>query len=240
MSEMSVAFLKVHAGFLALTFLIPACSDRADRPVPAMERASVANASADSSAKKLWLIAPSGDTADINANTSPADLVRRFGEANLRAAEINIGEGVTMRGDVLFPDDSIRRVEIVWIDVKSRARPARLQLSGSRSLWAIAPGISLGTSLTEIERYNGGPVTLTGFGWDFGGVITNFRGGRLVHLKGRTPNVFLQLHPSVHADDRAQQLRASVQGDHEFGSEIAAMQSLNPRVHLIIISYEAR
>jgi len=156
MSEMSVAFLKVHAGFLALTFLIPACSDRADRPVPAMERASVANASADSSAKRLWLIAPSGDTADVNANTSPADLVRRFGEANLRAAEINIGEGVTMRGDVLFPDDSIRRVEIVWIDVKSRARPARLQLSGSRSLWTIAPGISLGTSLTEIERYNRG------------------------------------------------------------------------------------
>jgi len=145
-----------------------------------------------------------------------------------------------MRGDVLFPDDSIRRVEIVWIDVKSRARPARLQLSGSRSLWTIAPGISLGTSLREIERYNGGPVTLTGFGWDFGGVITNFRGGRLVHLKGRTPNVFLQLHPSVHPDDRAQQLRASVQGDHEFGSEIAAMQSLNPRVHQIIISYEAR
>ncbi len=124
--------------------------------------------------------------------------------------------------------------------MKSTARPARFQVSGRKSLWTIAPGISLGTSLRDVERFNSGPLTLTGFGWDYGGVITGFRGGRLQHLKGKTRDVFLQLHPDPVTTASSDRLPASVQGDREFGSEIAPMQRLNPRVHQMKISYEIR
>jgi len=236
---------KSRRSAMSIVALLTACSGDAPPSASAgggggREAAPTTFPGADSTARRLWLTPSSGRIADIDAGTTRADLVRRFGEANLRAGDISIGEGVTMAGTVLFPDDSVRRIEIVWVDVKSRARPARLQLSGNRSLWTVAPGISLGSSLREIEGFNGGPVTLTGFGWDFGGVITGLRGGRLQHLKGGQPNVFLRLNPSVGTDAEYEKLRLSVQGDREFGSEIAAMQRLNPRLHEIVISYEPR
>jgi len=247
---------------LVLSALLGGCSGQSEQPLPVnraqrtVVRENPARATADRSVENakaasgveavastdgaMWLVPPAGRAADIDGNTTRADLVRRFGHSSLRSAEINIGEGMTMTGSILFPDDSLRRIEIVWVDVKSTARPARLQVSGRKSLWTIAPGISLGTSLTEVERFNGGPLTLTGFDWDYGGVITGFRGGRLQYLKGKTPDVFLQLHPDPATSASSDQLRASVQGDREFGSEIAAMQRLNPRVHQMNISYEIR
>ncbi|MDQ3242554.1 MAG: hypothetical protein M3Q09_02355 [Gemmatimonadota bacterium] len=51
----------------------------------------------------MWLVPPAGEAADIDGNTTRAHLVRRFGNANLRSAEINVGEGMTIRAVYSFP-----------------------------------------------------------------------------------------------------------------------------------------
>jgi len=55
--------------------------------------------------------------------------------------DVERGEGETAPG----------RVEIIWKDTVARAQPARLAWRGSKSRWQLPGGISLGSSLREIE-----------------------------------------------------------------------------------------
>jgi hypothetical protein len=185
-----------------------------------------------------WLIAPVGGRAEIGAGTSLTDLVRLFGAANVREGKIHLGEGDYADGTLLYSHDPVRRVEIVWKD-ESRHAPATLRVRGKKSMWGIAPGISVGTSLKDIERFNGCPFTLAGFGWDYSGTITNWNGGRLASLRTGLPHAFIRLEPSSGADTSLAADYGDVLGDHDFSSRRGAMQRLNPRVYEFIVSFEA-
>jgi len=186
---------------------------------------------------RRWLIAPSGTSAEIDANTSVADLEKRFGSDNVRKAQVNLGEGEMADGTIVYPDAPVRRVEVVWKD-ESRHGPASVRLAGARSDWGIAPGISLGTSLKEIERLNGGAFTLTGFAYDYSGTIIDWKGGRLSWLGGGIPHTFIRLQPGSQTDAAGRSDEASVLGDRTFSSALPAMQRLNPRVYALVVSYE--
>ena len=126
-----------------------------------------------------WQITPGRVAGPMTARTSEADLAKHFGAATVKPTRVELGEGESTPGTVLFPDDSSKRAQIVWHDTISRSGPSRLILRGSRSQWTVGPGITLGTSLKELERINGRPFTLAGFGWDYAGVITEWGGGTL-------------------------------------------------------------
>src|SRR3712207_2921892 len=55
---------------------------------------------------------PGGRGSAITAATTEADLVQRFGAANVRGGEIDIAEGDVGEGATVFPDDSTRRMEV--------------------------------------------------------------------------------------------------------------------------------
>src|SRR5207302_3737363 len=116
----------------------------------------------------------------------------------------------------------------IW---KDQPGPASLRVRGARSQWAIAPGISLGTSLAEIERVNGGPFALTGFAWDYSGTIVGWQGGRLEHLRTGVPHVFIRLQPTDPSTPSTQADYDGVMGERYFSSSIGPMQRLNPRVY---------
>jgi hypothetical protein len=120
------------------------------------------------------------------------------------------------------------------VDPKTQTRPQRVDLHGDSGRWAVDLGIRLGMRLTELERINGGPFTLTGFDWDYGGGITNWRGGKLAHLTSDTPHVFVELLPAG-TDTGA--VRNAVAGDKEFSSKNPSMQQLNPHVVGISVTY---
>lgn len=184
-----------------------------------------------------WLIVPAGRVADIEATSSLSELEKRFGPENVQQAKINLGEGDFADGTVLYPQDPTRRVDIVWKD-KSQRAPATLRVHGNASQWGIAPGITLGTSLKEIERLNGGPFTLTGFAYDYSGTITDWNGGRLAPLRTGLPHAFIRLEPGTEAHSSMRADYAEVNGDHDFSSRREAMQRLNPKVYELVISYE--
>lgn len=96
------------------------------------------------------------------------------------------------------------------------------------------PGIRLGMRLTDLERINGGPFTVMGFDWDYGGTVTNWRGGKLARKPSELPRIFIQLLP---AETDTGAIRNSVAGDREFSSKNAAMQRLNPHVASISVAY---
>ena len=97
----------------------------------------------------------------------------------------------------------------------------------------MSQGISLGTSLQELEHLNGRPFTLAGFGWDYAGVITDWNGGALDSVLTR---VKLYLDPGPAQYESAPY--SQVLGDRDYSSSMTAMQQLNPRVRQVFIDYE--
>src|SRR5687767_7709883 len=72
---------------------------------------------------------------EITAVTTRSDLVSKYGAANVVDTVIYLAEGEMSPGAVLFPGDSMRRVEITWKDAGSMARPATIHLNGTASTW---------------------------------------------------------------------------------------------------------
>lgn len=188
----------------------------------------------------LWLFGATPDADAIRASTSENLLIRQFGAANVKRDSLDVGEGELVEGDVLFPADSARRVEIFWADSSARTRISMLRLRGTHSAWRVAPGVSLGTSLTELERLNGRPFTLTGFGWDYSGTVTSWNGGALDTLWGgrnRTDGG----HVGVRLDyapgrSQSQAVLGQVLGDRDYSSSLPAMRTINPVVYDLFVT----
>ena len=88
-------------------------------------------------------------------------------------------EGETYKGVVLFPKARDRRIEIAFTDDKAgRASGLTLRDAGKTSLWTIA-GITIGSSLADVQKANGKPFLISGFEWDYGGFVTDWKGGTL-------------------------------------------------------------
>jgi hypothetical protein len=233
--------VKVTPGsiWLSSALMVWACAPAKDAPAnPAATRPDSAattpagdnNATA---AASPWHIAPGRAAGPVTATSSEADLAKHYGGASVKPTRIELGEGETTPGTVLFPDDSSRRAEIVWQDTLGRTRPSRLILRGNRSQWTVGPDISLGTSLKELERINGRPFTLAGFGWDYAGVVTEWGGGT---LDSALAGVKLYLDPGP--EQYQSTPYSQVLGDRDYSSSLPPMQQLNPRVAQIFVDFD--
>lgn len=172
------------------------------------------------------------DGGPITRQSDEAALRRIFGDANMRQDRIQIGEGETLPGTVLYPDDSSRQLMILWSDTIGRRLPSRLIVRGDSSRWSLKPGISLGTTLEQLEQLNGRPFTLAGFGWDYSGVVIDWRGGRLATSAGRA-KVYVSPPPSKFSDPAY----SRVLGDNDYASDLPAMKELQPAVYQIFYDF---
>jgi hypothetical protein len=211
--------------FLAVLSCWLGCGDSAPRS--ATRRQPSAPPASD------WQVNPRQGTGPLTLQGSEVELRERYGAAAIDTSRIQLGEGESTPGTVLYPGDSLRRAEIIWQDTVSRRRPSRVILRGIQSKWQVGRGISLGTSLQELERLNGRPFTLAGFGWDYAGVITDWEGGALdTALTG----IKLYLDPGPTQYESA--AYSQVLGDRDYSSALPAMQQLNPRVAQIFVDFE--
>jgi len=192
-----------------------------------------------------WLIIPRVSVGKINANTSEANLIKIFGKQNVKSANIELGEGETAPGTILFPIVPEKKLEITWKNSTTRSKPRYVFIRGRHSIWKTKSGISLGTSLKQIEKINGKPFSLAGFGWDGKGTILDFDGGKLCALgycdeveRGiiKPRKIYISVEPIINFDDKAfMRLYDQVQGDRRFSSNHPAMQQLNPTVNIISV-----
>jgi hypothetical protein len=181
-----------------------------------------------------WLIVPGQRIGLVGVATSEQELIRAYGAAAVEQGRVELGEGETAPGTILFGTDSLRRLEVLWHDTVSRARPARVIVRGRTGVWHLPSGIRLGTRLRQLEQYNQGAFTLAGFGWDYGGVVLDWRGGALA---ARLRGVWLYLDPAP--DQRASPAYQAVLGDHDYVSSAEPMQVLDPWIYQILVDFEA-
>lgn len=179
-----------------------------------------------------WVVDPGVRAGALNRYSSVLDLARAYGTDNMRDSSITLGEGESTPGTLLFPDDPARRLEIIWRDAAVKREPRSVVLRGERSRWMLPGGVSLGTSLADLERVNGRPFHLAGFAWDYAGAVTSWGGGALDSL---LPGVKLYLEPRI--EDRAGPRYRRLQGDRDFESTHPDMKLLEPRVYQIRMDF---
>ncbi|MDA9436389.1 hypothetical protein [Bradyrhizobium sp. CCBAU 51627] len=114
----------------------------------------------------------------IARDDTEASLKQRYGHDAV-VQDLSGAEGETYKGLVLFPKATDRRIEIAFTDDKARrAAGFTLRDTAKTSRWTVG-GISIGSSLADVQKANGKPFFVAGFEWDYGGFVTDWKGGTL-------------------------------------------------------------
>lgn len=136
----------------------------------------------DATAPRTWVLPGS-----LGPLTTRLQLESRFGKSNVVEETFPGAEGNgRYPALVVFPDDPRRRLELV-LDAADPDAPIReLRVPSVGSLWHDVSGLRTGMSLAELVALNGAPVSFYGLGWDYGGTVQDWHGGRLANGVGET------------------------------------------------------
>jgi hypothetical protein len=181
------------------------------------------------STKHDWLIEPGVRVGPITRTSSEADLRKSFGPEAVKAKDIEIGEGQTEPGTVIYETAPDKTLAVLWKD-KSRTHPDRVMIcngdSSAKCVWRTADGIGIGTTLKELEQRNGKPFELMGFNWDYAGNIMSWNDGK---MKGF--GLSMMVNPSPDAEDAlTEEEKMAVMGEQAIQSNHPVVQKLNPTV----------
>lgn len=157
-------------------------------------------------------------TFDRNSDYSRIETV--FGTANIRNEAIDAAEGETQQATILYPDDPQRRLEIFWADAAAKRRPATIRTREDGSGWRVA-GIGVGSTLSDVVAVNGSPFKLSGFGWDYGGLVLDWAGGRLAKAGAPDCRIQITFSPTGPTPDRLMGDGAEINSDD---ADLAASQ----------------
>jgi len=158
------------------------------------------------------------------ADVSPATLAERFGVANVTTETLPGPEGTSYEATILYADDPTRRAEITWTGAGGETDS--VLVSSPETHWRGPGGVTVGASLADVERANGRAFSLYGFDWDYGGWVSNWRGGALDgDCRAR-----VRFDPGENAP-------MNVSGDSEFSSDSAEMRAANATVRVVGLQF---
>lgn len=160
--------------------------------------------------------------AIVGGKTKPADLAAIYGAGNVKKVRIHAPGGGQENPGVLIHHDTPDALEVTLSE--DGAQILSVSIVGKN--WASKAGLRKGAGLAELERINGGPFELAGFGWDYGGQV--FAKGAA--LKG----IDIFVSPTRGS---AQELDAAT-GDRKFSSRDAVIAKLAPEVVVIEVRFD--
>ncbi len=164
--------------------------------------------------------------------TSDVNLIADFGQNAISHSDVMQPNGSMAPGTILLANEPKLRVDVAWGDAIGYSIPIRTAFT-EESRWSVA-GVTIGTSLADVEKANGGPFRIVGFGGNNGGVVMDWRGGRLANIAGPC-RLGVQFSISALASDSAQ---ARASGPKVFMSTDPAIRALSPTVGLFWVNYK--
>lgn len=182
----------------------------------------------DSSISKVMYI------EDILECTDLQGLENRYGTNNIiKKATIETGEG-SFETTKLFADTD-KEVQIYWQDGKEYKQIQDVVIKGrldenaklkNTSPWVSKLGLRLGLKMSEVIALNGKTFTITGIGWDLGGNVVSWEGGKLAN---KNANVRFNDYSDNMGGLKEDEYNTII-GDREFDTKHPAIQKLNPTV----------
>jgi hypothetical protein len=200
-----------------------------------------------------FIIMPGKQVGPVRPNSTEASLRDLLGAENVVRDTVYMAEGEFEIGTTLFKNTA-DQTQILWKDKTNFAKPEvvfirpaydntgalRPGTAGPQIQWMVAvdadDNIRIGTSLREVEKANGKPFKLYGFGWDYGGMSAGWQKGKLEAIDSKS---YLSLLFGFEAAfyETENKLYDTVLGDSEFLSSNPAMQTLNPTVKSMTLSF---
>ncbi|HEV7347016.1 hypothetical protein [Telluribacter sp.] len=236
---MSSHFISSGLGLVAFLALLASCSttkdstSQTDSTSLALDTTQIQNSPND------FYAIPGEKVGNVGPESSEENLIAILGTENVRRDTIYIGEGEYRIGTTLFKGTS-DEAQILWQDTVRYARPELVRLipatSPENSQWLVEGGLRVGATLREVEKLNGKPFELYGFGWDYGGTVSDWKGGKLTYsTNGKTYLGAIFVYDYNETDQDA--VAENVMGDATFLSSNPAMQQLNPRIFSLEIRF---
>lgn len=131
-----------------------------------------------------WLCVPGEKIGQITNKTTEEDLKRIYGNQNVISAKELIEEGtkeVTITYIYKGTDDEIK---VLWEEGQTLKKPSWVWIRNNGSKWATPEGITIGTSLEDLQKINDDIFVFNGFRWDYGGLVTSLSQGKLSKYNG--------------------------------------------------------
>ena len=127
-----------------------------------------------------WICIPGKRVGPITAVTTEKQLIGLFGSKNVETQEFHVDEGYFEVSTVVFKGTS-NQIQILWKEKAQNIfkKPKRVIIDTKGTKWKTRNGITIGTTLKELVKINGAPVTFAGLDWDYGGVILDWHKGKL-------------------------------------------------------------
>ncbi len=169
----------------------------------------------------------------LGPKTTHAEVAAAFGKDNVGFQQIYAAEGEKIGATVVYPKDPARRLELIWMDQKKRSGLASVRLS-DKTAWIAPNGVKRGMSIAEVEKLNGRAFTLSGFQWDYGGFVSDWKGGT---LDAAVPGGCVVQVRFTLPDDAPEGPAAKVAGDSDFSSADKNMRAVKPFVGTLGFGY---
>jgi hypothetical protein len=159
-------------------------------------------------------------------------IATKYDSKNVVFGEVNGPDNSKIHATILFPDDAKRRLEVLWANEAARSDIQLISING-KSQWRAPKGLKLGFTMAALQKLNGRPFKLTGFGADGMAAVLDWQGGGLESLPGGC-KLGVRLAPGADVPEEARQGAA---GDKDMFSNDAALRGAKPTVAEILIGY---
>lgn len=166
----------------------------------------------------------------VSRTDTAQSLRQRFGNL-AQIEEIDGAEGETQKVLVLFAKQasSAYRVEVFFSDLEMK-KVAGLRVNTEKGLWSYN-GLKIGDAIQSVEKANGKPIQLFGFGWDYGGHVVSLQGGTLAANK---PGCQMHLRFNINDSKRPSQ---SIMGDKKIKSNMPELKRVGAYLSEISLNF---
>jgi hypothetical protein len=159
-------------------------------------------------------------------------LAVKYDSRNIVYTDVDGPDGSKIKASVLYPNDPKRRLEVLWNNDAARSDTSVIAING-QSQWSAPKGLKLGMTLAALEKVNGRPFKLSGFGADGTASIAGWEGGALGALPGGCKvGGRLTIDSKTPAD-----VRTAIEGDKELLSNDASLKAVKLTVGELLIGY---
>jgi hypothetical protein len=133
-----------------------------------------------------FLLVPGVRVGPLTASAVKADVPRLFPGATVKDDELELDEGYVLQATFVNREKRPESLAIVWNGKTPDSHPKQVFVCRGRGRgeckWhAVAPGgnIGVGVKMLDLEKINGKPFTIHGFGYGYGGNIESWDGGKI-------------------------------------------------------------
>jgi hypothetical protein len=161
--------------------------------------------------------------APFTPDATAATLAAAFGKENVIPETIDGPEGEKLNVTAIYPSDPAKRIEVYFKDEEARTGLVWATVKNGKSVWSGPGGVKIGDGIEAVEAANGGVFQISGFDWDYGGYVNDWKGGK---LKETVSGCHTVLRFKRAADNRDM----SIIGEGGRASDLPALRAAKPTV----------